>query len=204
MKKILALLALGTATSFSVFAQDVPKVDLYLGYLMFRANSAQTIPAFTANGGIGTLGLNANNHIGLEIELGGYHNGNVNNHQFDTTAFSYLVGPRISMGRTRRVDPYMHALFGGQHVATSIAVAPTTGTGVSGTSSRISDSQAAFAMAIGGGLDIKLSDRVFFRPIQLDYFLSRAELREIGSGSSVQSARNQNNLRYSVGFGFNF
>src|SRR4051794_6130852 len=47
-------------------AQDYPKVDLFFGYSFLRYNSAQTIPAFTANGGLGTLGLNFNKYVGLE------------------------------------------------------------------------------------------------------------------------------------------
>src|SRR5215469_4203906 len=79
--------------------QESPKVDLFLGYSLLRVNSAQTIPAFNMNGGIGTVGVNINPHIAIEAEFGGYHSGNINNHQFDTTTFSYLFGPRISRHR---------------------------------------------------------------------------------------------------------
>src|ERR1700759_2296351 len=121
MRRLLFTTMLLAVVSVVAFAQEVPKVDLFFGYSFLRYNSAQTIPAFTANGGIGTLGINFNNHIALEAELGGYHNGNVNDYHFDTTSFSYLFGPRISYGRSRRVDPYFHILFGGQYASTSIA-----------------------------------------------------------------------------------
>ncbi len=119
--KSLCLAAAGTLLGLSAYAQDAPKADLFLGYSFVRYNSAQTIPAFTANGGMGTFAWNFTNHLAIEAELGGYHNGNIHNVQLDSTAFSYLFGPRISYGRSKRIDPYMHVLFGGQNASTSIA-----------------------------------------------------------------------------------
>ncbi len=184
-------------------AQDAPKADLFLGYSFLRANSARDIPAFTNNGGLGTLGLNFNPHIALEAEFGGYHNGNINNVQFDTTELTYLFGPRFSMSRARRVVPYFHVLFGGIHLTTSIpvTVAPTP-TNTTPTTTRVGASQDAFAMAAGGGLDVKLSHHVMLRPIQLDYLLTRVE--DFGLTGAPSQNRNQNNLRYAAGLIFTF
>jgi outer membrane protein OmpA-like peptidoglycan-associated protein len=53
-------------------------------------------------------------------------------------------------------------------------------------------------MTAGGGLDIKMSKHVSFRPIQVEYFLTRLEnLRTFNDNS-------QNNLRYSAGLNFTF
>ena len=121
MKRILCLITLSSLFALGMFAQDVPKADLFVGYSFLRANSAQTIPAFTANGGISTFGWNFGDHFAMEAELGGYHNGNINNKHIDTTTFSYLFGPRIAYGRSKTFDPYFHILWGGQHLTTSIA-----------------------------------------------------------------------------------
>jgi hypothetical protein len=65
-------------------------------------------------------------------------------------------------------------------------------------SARLVTSQTAFAMTAGGGLDIKLNKHVSFRPIGLDYYLTRFQnLRTLGDN-------NQNNLRYTAGFNFMF
>src|SRR5581483_4216709 len=152
--------------------------------------SAQTIPAFTANGGVGTFAWNFNPYIGLEAELGGYHNGNVNNHEFDTTVFSYLFGPRVSFHRARTVSPYLHALFGGQSAHTSICcLAISNGTTSTPTTSRASADQHNFAMAVGGGLDIKLSHAIMLRPIQLDYYLTRFETPDLANPAAPFSNR---------------
>jgi hypothetical protein len=193
-----------------VLAQDVPKADLFFGYSFLRANQAQSIPAFTANGGLFNAGFNFTNHIALEGEIGGYHNGNVGGKQFDTTSYSYLLGPRFSLGRSRRVDPYIHVLFGVNRAATSIAansvlIPQPLASGVTPSSNgRYEASQANFALAAGGGLDIKLSRHVVLRPIQLDYYMTRFETPNIllppGSGSSNRS---QHDLRFAAGIAFN-
>jgi len=210
MRKNLCLLTLGTLFGLSVYAQEGPRADLFFGYSFLRYNSAQTIPAFTANGGLATFAWNFNNHLAVEAELGGYHNGNVNNYSFDSTSFSYLFGPRISYGRSKRIDPYIHVLFGGQNASSSISkssilvVNPLTAS--SNSSGLYSAATNAFAMAAGGGLDIKLSKLITLRPIQLDYYLTRFEVPNVTlpAGSTAPSARNQNNLRYAAGIQFTF
>jgi opacity protein-like surface antigen len=207
MRKIISLISLSLVFGLSLYASDGPQADLFLGYSFLRYNSAQTIPAFTANGGLATFGWNFNPHIGIEAELGGYHNGNVSGHEFDTTSFSYLFGPRFSLSRARRVDPYIHVLFGGQNAHTSICcvgvsqplpgATPTTGT-------RVSASQNNFAMAAGGGLDIKLTRSILLRPIQLDYYLTRFEAPNLSNLNGPTSNRNQNDLRFAAGIAFNF
>src|ERR1700748_3745897 len=122
MKFIANLLAFTLLFATAAVADDVPKADLFLGYSFLRANSARDIPAFTNNGGLGTFGWNFNPHIALEAEFGGYHNGNINNVEFDTTEMTSLFGPRFSMSRSRRVIPYFHTLFGGVHFTTSLPV----------------------------------------------------------------------------------
>lgn len=210
MKQLLSLLTVGALFGLSVFAQEGPKADLFFGYSFVRYNSAQTIPAFTANGGLGTFAWNFTDHLGVEAELGGYHNGNINGYQFDTTTFSYLFGPRFSWGRHKTFDPYIHTLFGGQNASTSISSSsilvvspPIVGTT---TPTRYSASTNSFAMAIGGGLDIKLSHWATLRPIQLDYYLSRLEAPDVTEpiGTTSPRARNQNNLRYAAGILFTF
>ena len=208
-----SLLAAMLLSAFAGFlpAQDYPKSDLFFGYSFVRYNSAQTIPAFTANGGISTFGFNFTDHFGMEAQLGGIHNGNVNNFQFDTTAFQYLFGPRVSLGRHRRVDPYIHALFGGQSTSTSISsssilvVNPPIAGGAL-VPQRFEASTNSFAMSAGGGLDIKLSRLITLRPIQLDYYLTRIEAPDVTVplGTTPPRARNQNNLQYAAGIAFTF
>jgi opacity protein-like surface antigen len=210
-RKIFGALTLAALFGLTAFAQDVPKTDLFIGYSFLRANSAQSIPAFTAQGGVATFGYNFNNHVGVEAEFGGYHNGNVNDKHFDSTSYSYLFGPRISYGRSKKIDPYIHALVGVNRATTSILASstllPTPVQPVAGqVGPRLEASQANFAMAIGGGIDVKLSKRVTFRPAQIDYYMTRFETPTFlrTSLDAITSNKNQNDFRFAAGILFTF
>ena len=206
MRKCLTTLALALVTGLSAFAQDVPKVDIFLGYSMLRANSDQGIDAFTMNGGLGTLGLNFNSHFAAEFEFGGYSTEHINGRDLDTTNLTYLFGPRLSLNRSRKFDPYVHFLFGGDRITTSgtpsaVACTPTASANCGTT---LAGSQANFGMAIGGGLDLKMGKRFRLRPIQLDYLLTRFETVTVANPTGPTQNHNQNNLRYSAGLVFDF
>jgi hypothetical protein len=65
-------------------------------------------------------------------------------------------------------------------------------------STRVTASHTGFAMMAGGGLDIKLSKHIAFRPIGADYYLTRVP--SFVSGDTT----NRNNFRYSAGINFLF
>jgi opacity protein-like surface antigen len=206
---MLILLGLNALLSFGAFAaDDLFDGDVFVGYSLFRANAAQQpIPAFNSNGGLGTLAWNINGHIGIEAEFAGHHNGGT----LDTTQFSYLFGPRLSYGRTERFDPYIHVLFGGMHVTTSVdassAVVPTPHTLPVPSSGRYQASQDNFAYAAGGGIDIKVNHYILFRPVQIDYVHTQFQtptflVNTQNLGPSTN--KNQNNVRFAVGFVFNW
>jgi hypothetical protein len=58
--------------------------------------------------------------------------------------------------------------------------------------------RTGFAMIVGGGLDIKISKQVAFRPIGADYYLTR--LPSFVNGNDT----NKNHFRYSAGINFIF
>ena len=203
MRFIAASMAFALLSGVVAVAQDVPKADVFLGYSFLRANSARNIPAFTNNGGLGTFAWNFSKHVAAEFEFGGYHNGNIHNIQFDTTEMTYLFGPRISLSRSRTVIPYIHTLFGGIHLTTSVPVTVVpTPTAPVGTTTRPAASQDAFGMALGGGLDLKVNHYLTLRPIQLDYLMTRLE--DFGQSGQPSQNRNQHNLRYAAGIAFTF
>jgi hypothetical protein len=53
-------------------------------------------------------------------------------------------------------------------------------------------------MIAGGGVEIKLGKRVWFRPFEADYFLTRLQNHVTGLD------HNQNNFRATAGFNFTF
>ncbi len=143
-------------------AQDSPKAEIFTGYSYLRSEGVN------AHGFNGSIAGNINKNFGVVADLGVYR---ASESGESGTAVTYLFGPRIS-GRSDKVDPFFHVLFGGARV------------------SAVGESDHAFAFAIGGGLDIKASNSVAIRVAQIDYLGSRF-------GGETQS-----NFRFSVGIVF--
>lgn len=149
-------------------AQDAPKAELYGGY------SAVFTQDFTLNGWQASVAGNLKDWLGMVAEFGGaYDSDTVFLGRRKATLYSYLFGPRFSRRGGGRMTPFVHALFGGVH-----AKAEIQGSEVNG-----SESENGFGMAMGGGLDVNLTEAVALRVIQANYFLTRVQ------GDSASNAR---------------
>jgi opacity protein-like surface antigen len=166
-------------------AQETPKVDVFAGYSYVRDNPGpRSGDSFSLNGGSASVTYHIKDWISGVADFGGYHNGNILGTGVDGTLSTYLFGPRISYRSYRHFTPFAEALFGVAHTGASIAGAT-------------SGSQNAFAMAIGGGVDYRLTNRFSLRPLQVDYLLTR-----FSEGSP--NNQTQNNLRASTGIVIHF
>jgi len=212
MGKSVAIIGVILLFAIVAAAQDTPRMETFLGYTYVRANSATNVPSFSANGGSGQYAYNFNKWISGVADLGAVHNGNIGGLPLDSTFANFLFGPRISL-RYSRFRPYFQVLWGGVYGTSSTAVdvipvnpdqpiflpgTKTLETIPGAITARVVASQTAFAMTAGGGFDIKLSKHVMFRPIGLDYYMTRLQ------NLRTQGDDNQNNLRYTAGFDFTF
>jgi outer membrane protein OmpA-like peptidoglycan-associated protein len=199
MKRCISVIGAAVIFVSVAAAQDWPRYETSLDYTFTRFGSATNVRSFNANGGSADFAYNFNRWFSGVIDLGAVHNGNV----LDSTITNYLAGPRITVLRASRIAPYFQVLVGGAYATSSIAapiaaIAQDTGVIPPGTTIRATRQETAFAMTAGGGLDIKISKHVSFRPIQVEYFLTRLEhLRTFNDNS-------QNNVRYSAGINFMF
>ncbi len=204
MKKILfGILCL---FAMSTLAQDVPKFETYLGYTFARMNSGINVPAFSANGGMAEIVFNFNNNIAIVGSFPAVHNGNIDNFHIDQTTFGYMFGPRGSL-RFSRIVPSFESLFGATHVSRSFRGTPVTlaGNNTSITlDQRLVNDANAFSMLIGGNLDLVISEHLTFRPIKLDYYMTRFQPIFIPNLGNANRNRNQSDLLYSTGFSFRF
>jgi len=98
-----------------------------------------------ANGWNAALAGNFNRWFGVAADFSGAYNSGQHVH-------TYMFGPVFS-ARSDTVTPFAHALFGG-----------ASGGGTT-----------AFAMAFGGGVDVKVVDKVAVRLIQGDWLMFRSE-----------------------------
>jgi len=77
----------------------------------------------------------------------------------DTSIYTFLFGPRLYGPTYGNVSPFVHALFGAAR-----------GSAESGD---FSVSDATFAMALGGGVDLRLTRSLGIRLFQADYLMTR-------------------------------
>jgi len=115
----------------------------------------------------------ANNWFGFEGDVGPAFGSDSNNQR--VKFLWYGGGPHLARRHGRKFEPWVHGLFGGAHLF------PLTGRG----------SVNAFGYMAGGGLDIKLNPRVYWR-LQGDF---------VGTHFFHQR---QNNGQFKTGVVFNF
>jgi hypothetical protein len=202
-------------------AQDVPKFETFLGYTYVRANQfnqntglGKTIGGFDMNGGSGQFIYNFNNSISAVADIGAVTKQNVGIINADNTTAFYLFGPRVSYRNHSRFTPYAQIVFGGATRTVSRQLDVLTGSNIpvfpgvsppdlfpganTHITAQVSASQTAFAMAVGGGLDWKIGKHFSFRPVSVDYVLTR--FPSILTGNN----QNQNSIRASAGVVFTF
>ena len=221
MTKSTTLIAAGLLSAFVASAQVVPRYEVFLGYTYVRANQfnqntglGQTIGGFDMNGGSAQFIYNFNKSFSGVADVGAVAKQNVGIINADDTTTFYLFGPRWSYRNHSRFTPYAQILFGGATRAVSRKLDVVTGSNIpvfpvvtphdlfpgadTEITAEVSASQTAFAMAVGGGLDWKLAKRFSFRPISVDYVLTRFPSLLTGNN------QNQNSIRASAGIIFTF
>jgi opacity protein-like surface antigen len=155
MNKI-SLIAAMVALMFSTaVAQETPKADVFAGYAYAGSGS---------NGFDASIVGNVNSWLGFGADVSGqYSRLNENGIREKINSNSFLFGPRFSLRKNRKVTPFVQAMFGISRIHTQTnEFGPL-----------VSFSDTSFGMALGGGLDVRLSDRFAIRAIQIDYVRSQ-------------------------------
>jgi len=162
-------------------AQETPKIAI--------AGLYTEIPEFfgpTCHGAAGSVSYNVNRWLSAVGEISGCRGtGSLGLSLFSSSSpppttrtwFTYMAGPRVSY--RRRLTPYAHVLFGGAHLADNSPYSVLRGN--------------AFAMTIGIGVDLKLSDRFSVRLIQPEYLRTN-----FSGGFSREDARIQSGIVFGL------
>jgi hypothetical protein len=202
-------------------ATDIPRYEAFLGYTYVRANQfnqnvglGQAIGGYDMNGGSGQFIYNFNKWISGVADVGAVYKPNVGIVNVQNTTAFFLFGPRVSYRNKSRFTPYGQVLWGGAYRAVSTRVNAVTDLTTPAlpvvspatlfpgplqpVTARLTDSQGAFALAAGGGLDIRIHKHFSFRPVSVDYVLTRFPSLSTGRRD------NQNSIRASAGFIFTF
>lgn len=203
----------------SAYAQDDKKLEVFGEYSYLRFNPTLSyLKNRSFNGGGGGVQYNFNHYLGIKAEFMGYGSTNftipagtynipklspnpiVLSAPITTQGnmFTYLFGPVVRVPLSK-VTPFGELLFGGSNsnaYANEVKGICNNFTCIASASS-LSGTQHPFALALGGGLDIKLSEQFSVRPIEIDYVLTRFT-------NPLTSTNNQNSFRYSAGVVFHF
>ncbi len=160
---------------FAIVMFSTPKafsqVEFFGGYSYLRVNNNAPNMGSNANGWeasmsvhlIGSLGAEADfsNHYGISPTVA------PDGSRHFVPKFSALYGPRFNILSLPRVEPYVHVLFGGVNgvaeVPTSPSVCPSNVCGPT----RLEEND--FAMAFGGGVNVKATRHIWIHLIQADY-----------------------------------
>lgn len=140
---------------------------------------------FWMNGGTGEIAVPIWRNFSLEAQVNGEHADHIPNFNVGLSLLTGLGGIRMRMPTHTIFQPYAHALFGGVH-------------GFDGyfpsRADRLPTSyDTSFAMAFGGGIDLRVSRHIWIRAIEADYHYSEL--------SNLQGDR-QNQYRLGAGIVF--
>jgi opacity protein-like surface antigen len=220
---LLLLLIIGCASSTlaqSSSADQTPKVEYFVGYSVngyfdeeksLVVNNQDFSPFFNDQAG-GPAGFeasvigNLNRYVGIKGDFSIYSNNrqlkggtftscvgtvctsSIQDYNVNSRAAYFTGGPEIKGRNRTRLTPFAHALFGLVHARTQFSTSGTF---------NLSDkaSQTGFAMAFGGGLDIRASKRISIRTM-MDYHPTFLK------GSDIDARERQDHVRLSLGILF--
>jgi hypothetical protein len=153
-------------TSLISIAQDyTPKTEVGFTYSYMRAKVPNSTTRVNMNGILIGGTFNANRWLGIETEFGTHYHCisgcwiyglRVDNPDETNDSLSFLVGPKVTFARARKLSPWVHSLVGVTRTAYSNHLTDT----------KISTS--GFGWAVGGGIDMPYR-AVTFRIIQVDF-----------------------------------
>ncbi len=175
-----------------------PKAEVFGGYSFLRTNItdryAPTLEGFypaqdyNLHGWEGSVAGNLNSWFGLKADFSGHYDVSEavrNGRIVGSNVHSFLFGPQFTSRASEHFQPWVHALVGAARGAYDY-------------DSPFRDIVSTkFAMAVGGGVDVRLSNSVAVRLVQADYLMTR-----FGSSSEFDIKDRQDNLRLGAGLVF--
>lgn len=123
----------------------------------------------------------------------------VRDYDLRARSLNFLGGPQVRFTNSTRVTPFVRALAGVQN--NRLETELTGGT----TSTNFDVSSTDFALALGGGLDVRVSDRVAIRAFQIDYnpvFVGDQTVDVPDLGRQTFEGERTDNVRFSIGVVF--
>lgn len=190
MKFIPLIAGLLIALSTPALAQEPPPVEVFTGYSYFSPDGGGNLHGLNIS-----VARNFNRRVALVADFGahtgsqslrsdifddGFFPGDISiRADSNATVLTILGGPKFSITpiANDKLTPFAHILVGASHLRADATIR----FGDASLDTKFGD--LGLAVAVGGGLDLSLSDSVGIRLIQADYMVTNF------GGSSLQNAR---------------
>jgi len=135
------------------WAEDFNKMEVFGGF------SAANLGNEKHFGWQGSFAYNATEQLGLVADFGGlYKTTKGTGFEDKEKDHSFLFGPRLN-ARAMRTTGFVHFLVGGTKSNITEKVGSTT----------TKESLSGFTTGIGGGMDVKATDKISIRILQIDW-----------------------------------
>ena len=178
-------------------AQDTPKLEVFGGY-QYLHNGDFSVSGETVSGsGQNWNGWDANatyyfnRNIGVQGDFSGsyatfdvFDLGSASSH-----IYTYAGGPVVALNAGGKINPFVHALFGGARLTLSESGASVSFNG--------------FTTIVGGGVDVKVAPRIAFRLVQADWAYYHFGDKTI-AGETIPSFSANKNVKIATGIVFRF
>jgi hypothetical protein len=194
--------------ALGAWGQQFPAAEVEAGYSYARYAFGPYSNVGNLNGGGGSVAFNVNQYVGITVDLRGFGATTAATATFNIPAnasfpkgtkgsvdggiFTYMIGPQVKL-RTHGVQPFGRLLFGGAY--SRIYRDAFTAFCQQSCSFSTPPGSNAFAVDVGGGLDVPVNKFVAVRPIDISYLIT-------GFSNPFTNNSLQHNVRYAAGIVF--
>jgi len=144
------------------FGQETPKVELFGGYSYLRADDVSS--GANMNGWNGSITGNTNRWFGITLDVSGHYR-NINDRPFARAVVNthiWAIGPEFTRRGDDRISAFGHILLG----------VGRSGFRTQTLSGSFKGVHYSLLGVFGGGVDMKIGDRLAFRLIKGDYIVT--------------------------------
>lgn len=200
---------------------ETPKVQAFGGFVFFHANTpglTGPVISYALDQPPNTFGIrtwfqgwdaqaqyNVSRWVGFAVDGGGRYGSPFTVIDSikglpDGNTYSILAGPVISYRTTSIFTPFVHTLFGWDRTTLEGSTIETPRFPVTSKQTTYYD----FVMALGGGVDVRVSRRISIRPVQVDWYHStlnqdRFYMQAFGLTQYLNVGTKEQNYRFASG-----
>ena len=178
------LVIFACASLVNAQSDDYKKFEFYAGYSHNLRDpiidDGDLVPRWVHFNGFNTsITGNLSRHVGVKFDFSGYYKTTITpfgsiarGATINSQVYNYLGGIQVKNNSSEKVfKPFAHALVGVAQARSRVRISNEVCTAILPSLCRpdFTETETVFAGAFGGGLDIRLTNRIDLRVVQFDY-----------------------------------